>query len=162
MTELIENRTWYTGSGINVEYRDIVTRVKECISAGGKVFIGTDSFISKYNVNFASAICIHGGATGSRYFFTREFLPKNKFEVLVHRITEEVARSVRIGQDFSENRGIDIQKIELHIDISPHYARAATSKFAEMLSGYVNGAGFECRVKPDAWASQSVADKHSK
>jgi predicted RNase H-related nuclease YkuK (DUF458 family) len=31
-----------------------------------------------------------------------------------------------------------------------------------MLRGYVTGAGFECRVKPNAWASQTVADKHSK
>ena len=31
-----------------------------------------------------------------------------------------------------------------------------------MLKGYVQGYGFEYRLKPDAWASQSIADRHSK
>jgi len=28
--------------------------------------------------------------------------------------------------------------------------------------GYATGAGFRCKIKPDAWASNSIADKHSK
>jgi uncharacterized protein len=162
MSEHIENQIWYTGSGKKIKYHEIITRIKESLGDGGKIFIGSDSFISKNKVNFASAICIHGDGKGGRYFFMREYLPKSRFEVLVHRITEEVSRSVQIGQDLMYNHDIEASDIELHIDVSPFHARTATSKFAEMLSGYVNGAGFECRVKPDAWASQSVADKHSK
>jgi predicted RNase H-related nuclease YkuK (DUF458 family) len=158
----VENSMWYTGSGSNIEYHNIVTQVKNCISGGGKVFVGTDSFISKNKVNFASAICIHGDGNGGKYFFAKEFLPKKKFEILVYRITEEVSRSVQIGENLMLKHNINAADIELHIDVSPFHMRAATSKFADMLSGYVNGAGFECRVKPDAWASQSVADKHSK
>jgi predicted RNase H-related nuclease YkuK (DUF458 family) len=44
----------------------------------------------------------------------------------------------------------------------PFNLKNATSKFSDMLKGYVAGAGFECRIKPDAWASQSIADRHSK
>ena len=52
--------------------------------------------------------------------------------------------------------------IELHLDVSPFAAKEGTSKFSEMLKGYVQGYGFECKLKPNAWASQSVADRHSK
>ena len=162
MTEYIRDQIWHTGSGKKIEYDEVINNIRECVSKGGKIFIGSDSMITKNKVNFASAICVHGHGKGGRYFFMREFLPKSRFEILVHRITEEVSRSVQIGQDLMYNHNINASDIELHIDVSPFHARAATSKFADMLSGYVNGAGFECRVKPDAWASQSVADKHSK
>ena len=52
--------------------------------------------------------------------------------------------------------------IEVHIDASPVEAKMKTSRFIEMLQGYVTGAGFIYKVKPNAWASQTVADKHSK
>ena len=52
--------------------------------------------------------------------------------------------------------------LELHLDVSPFHARNGTSKFSEMLKGYVQGYGLECKLKPDAWASQTIADKHSK
>ena len=37
-----------------------------------------------------------------------------------------------------------------------------TKKFVDALTGYTKSAGFACKIKPDAWASASVADKHSK
>jgi len=30
------------------------------------------------------------------------------------------------------------------------------------LVGYAKGSGFECKVKPDAFAASTIADKHSK
>ena len=53
-------------------------------------------------------------------------------------------------------------KIELHLDISPAHKNNGTSNISDMLTGYARASGFECKIKPDAWASQSVADKHSK
>ena len=52
--------------------------------------------------------------------------------------------------------------IELHLDVSPFSANNGTSKFSEMLRGYVVGFGLDCKLKPNAWAGQTVADKHSK
>ena len=56
----------------------------------------------------------------------------------------------------------NVSNIELHLDISPVNAGQGTSRFSDMLSGYVQGYGLGFRLKPYAWASQSVADKHSK
>ena len=67
-----------------------------------------------------------------------------------------------MAEHLMESHKIKSEDIELHIDVSPFQSKTATSKFSDMLRGYVTGAGFECKLKPDAWASQSVADKHSK
>jgi predicted RNase H-related nuclease YkuK (DUF458 family) len=53
-------------------------------------------------------------------------------------------------------------EIELHLDISPAHKQNGTSQFADMLTGFAKGSGFNVKIKPNAWASQSVADKHSK
>ena len=53
-------------------------------------------------------------------------------------------------------------KVELHLDVSKSDRGEKTSKFSDMLIGYAKGSGFECIVKPDAFAATSVADKHSK
>ena len=70
--------------------------------------------------------------------------------------------SVEIADLLINQYGIPRNKIELHLDVSPIESKTKTSKFSDMLKGYVNGAGFVCKIKPDAWASQSVADRHSK
>ncbi|OUW11039.1 MAG: hypothetical protein CBD26_03885 [Candidatus Pelagibacter sp. TMED166] len=157
----LKNHNWISGSGDNVAFEDIVTIVKDCVDNGSKVFIGSDSFTSKNKVNFATAICLYGSDV-SRYFFSREYLPKNKYSALVTRITEEVRRSVELAEYLMDSHNIDQKNIELHIDVSPFNLKSATSKFSDMLKGYVIGAGFECRIKPNAWASQTVADRHSK
>jgi predicted RNase H-related nuclease YkuK (DUF458 family) len=153
---------WISGSGKKTNFEEIIKISKHSIKKGSKVFIGSDSFITKKKVNFATAICLYGGGASSRYFFAREHLPENNFKVLVTRITEEVRRSVDLAEHIMTNHNIKSDNIELHIDVSPFYMKNGTSKFCDMLRGYVTGAGFECRVKPQAWASQSVADKHSK
>ena len=161
MCELLKLK-WYTGKDTEIEFDNVTDIIKEHLSKGAKVFIGTDSFISKSRTNFATAICLYGGDYPSRYFFSRQYVPKNTYKVLVTRITEEVRRSVEMAEYLMENHKIKSEDIELHIDVSPFQSKTATSKFSDMLRGYVTGAGFECKLKPDAWASQSVADKHSK
>ena len=53
-------------------------------------------------------------------------------------------------------------KIELHLDVSNTNKESKTSKFADMLIGYAKGSGFDCKIKPEAFAAYCVADKHSK
>jgi len=160
MCDLID-LSWVSGSGNKKEFKEVIQVLKTSIASGSKIFIGTDSFKTKNRVNFATAICLFGGDT-SRYFFARESVSKNKYDVLVTRITEEVRRSVDLAEHLMKIENIKSKNIELHIDVSPFNLKNGTSKFSDMLKGYVAGAGFECRIKPDAWASQTVADRHSK
>tara|TARA_B100000902_G_C27148451_1_gene832404 strand:+ start:454 stop:939 length:486 start_codon:yes stop_codon:yes gene_type:complete len=158
----ITEKKWITGSGSEIDFYKILQILKKHIIKGSRIFIGTDSFISNDKVCFASAICLYGGDLPGRYFFSRENETSKKFEILVSRITEEVRRSIEIGCLLMEEYNFSSSSIELHLDVSPFSAGMATSKFSDMLKGYVQGYGFNCRLKPEAWASQSIADKHSK
>ncbi len=158
----IIQQNWNTGSNSKIDFYEILKVIKEYITNGSKVFIGTDSFISQKKVCFASAICLYGPKCSGRYFFFKETLPNKPYKALVSRITEETRRSVEIGCLLMDEYGFNPNTIELHLDVSPFSAGNATSKFSDMLRGYVQGYGFDYRLKPDAWASQSIADKHSK
>ena len=161
MKHLIE-KNWTTGSDVKIDFYEILKIIKQHIQKGAKMFIGSDSFISSQKVCFASAVCLYGGGEVSRYFFFKENLPSDRFDALVSRITEETRRSVEIACLLMQEYGFNSESIELHLDVSPFSAGNATSRFSDMLEGYVQGYGFDCRLKPDAWASQSIADRHSK
>ena len=156
------DRMWITGSNDQIPFCSVIDILKEFHSKGSKIFVGTDSFISRKKVTFASAICIHGNNIPARYFFIRDIENLNKFSNLVSRITEETYRSVQIAEHLMEQYGFDPKEIELHLDVSPFNLNNGTSKISEMLKGFVKGYGFGCKIKPNAWASQSVADRHSK
>ena len=161
MRHLIE-KNWTTGSNKSIDFYEILNIIKEYTTKGSKIFIGSDSFLTSKKVCFASAVCLYGKETPSRYFFFKENLQSKKFSALVSRITEETRRSVEIGCFLIDEYNFHPSSIELHLDVSPFSAGNATSKFSDMLKGYVQGYGFDYQLKPNAWASQAVADRHSK
>ena len=153
--------SWYTGSGYEVEYDDLLQLIKEHTESGGKIYIGTDSFLNKNRCVFATAVCFHkGGQTGGRYFIQRTWSNRKQFKVLLARILAEVEKTVFFATKIHE--ACPEADIELHLDISTADKKAATSKYCDMLTGFAKSTGFSCKVKPDSWASSSVADKHSK
>jgi len=162
MTKNIENLNWTSGSGVKTTMNEISCFVKENTASGAKIYIGTDSFVSKSSVIFASAICLYQKDVVSRYFFSKTRQKKEKYESLINRLLEETKKSIEIGVYLNKKCQINSNFIELHLDISPFHLKNATSKFSDMLKAYAAGSGFNCKLKPDAWASQSVADRHSK
>tara|TARA_B100000989_G_C19520988_1_gene464136 strand:- start:652 stop:1137 length:486 start_codon:yes stop_codon:yes gene_type:complete len=161
MKHIIEKK-WITGNDKEIDFYDLLSLTRAYLRQGAKIFIGSDSFMSKSKVCFASAICLHGGENGGRYFFYRENISKLQFLNLVARITEETRRSVEIACLLMDEYNIKPADIELHLDVSPFGTNNGTSRYSDMLKGYVQGFGVDYRLKPDAWASQTVADKHSK
>ena len=153
---------WRTGAGNPIEFDEIVQIIKKHSKQNGKLSIGTDSHIKKRDCIFSTAICLYGASNqlGGRYFIRRNSFKKAKFPTLIQRITAEVQKSIELGMRLLElNPVIDI---EIHLDISASNKEEGTSKFSDMLVGYAKGAGFTTRIKPDAPAASTVADKHSK
>ena len=97
---------------------------------------------------------------GGRYFFVRKKVPKKGFSNLAVRMLKEAEETIEIAKVISEtNPSI---KIELHLDVSSADKQEKTSHLAKMLIGYVKGSGYECKIKPYAFAANSIADRHSK
>ena len=84
----------------------------------------------------------------------------NVFPELSIRMIKEAEKTINLANHIVEL--IPTAKLELHLDISPQENNEGTSHLAKMLVGYVRGSGYECRIKPDAFAAASIADKHSK
>jgi uncharacterized protein len=153
---------WFTGSGEEIIFEDIISIIKDHASKAGVVSIGVDSCVRKDKCTFSAAICLHGATNqhGGRYFFRRNEKNKSDFPALMPRIMAEVQRSIELGIELSEH--IPELEVEIHLDVSEKEKEQATSKFADMLAGYARGAGFTYKLKPDSFAAMSVADKHSK
>ena len=153
--------TWVTGKGYDLEFNDVLLEIESHVNLGGSVFIGTDSMLRIDGCTFASAICLHGGAgqSGGRYFYKRTVEKNKNLLSLRHRITCEVERSIDIGM-----RVINFNPdtpVEIHIDIGST-PLSKTRDLKDALGGWALGAGFSYKIKPDAWASASVADRHTK
>ena len=153
---------WHTGSGESITFDEIVDIIKEHSKRNGNVFVGTDSFVQKKKCIFSTAIALANadGQKGGRYFFKKNKFNISKYNTLMQRITSEVQYSIDIGMKILQL--CPKISIELHLDISDSDKNTKTSKFSEMLVGYAKGNGFDCKIKPDAFAATSIADKHSK
>tara|TARA_R100000008_G_C3486667_1_gene116578 strand:- start:151 stop:621 length:471 start_codon:yes stop_codon:yes gene_type:complete len=153
---------WFSGSGEVISFEDIVEIVKEHSESNGVVYVGSDSFLHKKQCVFSTAICLREaqGQSGGRYFIKRNKFKSNKFNILMTRITKEVQNSIDVGIKLLSC--CPKVNIELHLDISDSDKNTKTSKFSDMLIGYARGNGFDCKIKPLAFAASSVADRHSK
>ena len=159
---LNSDTNWNTGSKNKINYTSIILQIKEHSKQNGTVYIGTDSFFIKDNCIFSTAICLYGADNqqGGKYFYTKSKLSKKQFPELSIRMIKEAEKTINLANDII--KFVPNAKLELHLDISPQENNEGTSHLANMLIGYVKGSGYECRVKPDAFAAASIADRHSK
>jgi len=154
--------SWFAGDGRVVDYAQIVDAIEQHHLADGTVYIGSDTQPHNGGCIMSSAIVLHGAYNqrGGKYFITREVLSSREMTVLATRILAEADRTIRIAQDIATLfPGL---KIELHVDVSNTDKETPTSNLASMIVGYVTGNGFDCKIKPEAFAAASVADRHSK
>jgi predicted RNase H-related nuclease YkuK (DUF458 family) len=158
---LTENSTWCTGSGDSISLKESMKIMSKHAQSGGKIFIGTDSCLSGDRFVFATAICVHGAnnQSGGKYFFKRGTVLNQKIPTLFHRISQEVQNTIETAL-YVESK-IPNAEIEIHLDIGTNPI-GKTWKFVDSLTGYARSTGMPVKIKPYAWASASIADKHSK
>jgi len=133
-----------------------------------KVAIGTDSQGYNDSYKFATAIVImrqellspnnsigRGAMIVAKTFYNNK-LKKNKSGVK-ERMLFEVSKSIEVAYEISPLLDLYDIPLEVHADINPD-VRWESSKALSEAVGYILGMGYEFRVKPNAWASSSVAD----
>ena len=152
---------WFTGSGQEIEFDDLLVDIHRYLQKGGRVFVGSDSQLSVDKCIFVSAICLHGahGTMGGKYFFRKFKEHGSQYKILKLRIMKEVNYSIEIAADLIER--YPQADIEVHIDIGSS-EKSQTRKYVDEFTGWTKASGFSCKTKPHAWASASVADKHTK
>jgi predicted RNase H-related nuclease YkuK (DUF458 family) len=151
--------SWYSGSGIEIEYNEMIKKIKNHVKKNEKLFIGTDSQLALPLCTFATAICLYSKSKGGTYFFRKQKVKNSKYNILKIRMLEEVHKTIDVAFLILEEN--PAAQIEIHIDIGST-VRSKTRIYVDELKGWVSAAGFDCKIKPNAWASASIADRHSK
>lgn len=145
---------WLDGSDKQHTFEQVLATCKEYNS---RMCLGTDSQVNGQTVTFATAICFPGDGHGGKFFIHRRKLPRSMFKELRTRLEQEVTFSLETATALME---IGIDDFEIHIDVSPSMTRHGSARSAEMLRKYVQAYGIEYKIKPEAWASGSVADRY--
>lgn len=135
-----------------------------------KVSIGTDSKKSNDGFyRFATVILIttfenlgknvtvgRGGIIISSTFYN-QFKTKNK-QLVNERMVFEVSKSVEVAYEIAPLLDLYEIPLEVHADINPDPSYES-NKALQQAVGYILGMGYDFKIKPDAWASSSCADK---
>jgi predicted RNase H-related nuclease YkuK (DUF458 family) len=147
---------WKSGRGENYSINEIFAKIKSLQPI--EVHIGSDSQVIKKNITYVTAICLVWPGNGGVYFIKKSKTPKKNHNNLQSRLFEEVHRSIDIANKVKNETGKDIM---VHIDVSQQMIHKS-SKYAKALSNYVLAMGYDYLLKPNSWASGSVADRHTK
>jgi predicted RNase H-related nuclease YkuK (DUF458 family) len=136
---------------------------------GLKVCVGTDSQKSGAgSYKFATVILITttedlGGITVGRggiilsTTYYNSFKKRDK-ELVNERMVYEVGKSVEVAYEIAELLDLYDIKLEIHADINPD-PKWESNKALQAAVGYILGMGYEFKVKPEAWAASTAADK---
>jgi len=131
-----------------------------CSPPTSSVYIGADSKVYRKNnqerVAYVTVIILHYGSSNGAKIFKSHKTEKYHGGIR-ERLMSEVAAAIDAGLHISDV--IDDRSFEIHLDINRD-VRYKSSEIIKEATGYVLGTlGFEPKLKPDAFAASSVADR---
>ena len=142
----------------------ILSYIAQDPSSKYEVAIGADSMAKgKHETKFAVAIAIHREHSGAIYFY-KKISEKNN-NTLQQKLYKETELSLDVadymvnalGKRILEN-GSNVHLV-IHMDIGEN---GPTSKLIPELSGWVSAMGYDYKIKPDSYASSTIADRASR
>lgn len=138
-----------------------------------KVSVGTDSqkVVGKGNYKFATVILItttedlgggvivgRGGIVISSTHFNQFKNVKSDRELVNERMVYEVGKSVEAAYEIASLLDLYEIPLEIHADINPDPIHDS-NKALQHAIGYILGMGYSFKIKPDAYAASTGADK---
>ena len=130
--------------------------------------VGTDSQTFADHSKIVEVIALHRKGNGGIYFHHTDYV--EKFKSLRDKIYEETTRSLDIAEDMMinlaiklEELGFDIDDLDVHFQIHCDIGKSGkTRELIKEIVGWVTSEGYDCLIKPDSYAANSIADKYSK
>jgi predicted RNase H-related nuclease YkuK (DUF458 family) len=121
-----------------------------------KVCIGTDSQVKGKVTEFATVIVFIRKGKGG-FMYIRNEISKQRMSVK-QRMLMEVGKSIAVAYDLSNIFSRFDVAMEVHADINTNPQFKSNDALKEAM-GYIVGMGFAFKVKPNAFASSSCANK---
>ena len=143
---------------VTYSLEEFLESVKWHVSSGFCVYVGTDSKVNKDNIFLVSVICFHAPGMSGKVFSVKENINRKLYPTLRSRMLLEANRSLEIAMELDPYvKG----KIEVHLDVGDTI-KSKTSAYEQELQSLIVSQGYVCEIKPNSWASSSVADRVTK
>jgi len=152
-----------------IDYLEGLVEEQEALGHKVKICIGTDSQKKGKGYKYATAIIFemkqpmgleYGKMTykglGAKVI-SGTFIEKYK-PSLQERMLKEVQLSIDVGYNILPLIELYDIDFEIHADVNPDPMAGSHVALNEAV-GFIRGMGFKCKVKPDAYAASSGADK---
>ncbi len=154
---------FYNPHAGGLSFDDMIETIIGELSADPKaryeILVGTDSSVNGSYVDYVSAIVVHKIGKGGRYYWKR--VRESKVFSLRQRIWREAWLSFELAQrllsGLSSLSTLSFN-LEIHVDIGEN---GPTKEMIDEVVGMIIGSGFAVRIKPEAYAASSVADKYT-
>jgi predicted RNase H-related nuclease YkuK (DUF458 family) len=156
---MLEDKTIRGFMGEEFSYSEFLKIVKDLDKDGYSTYVGTDSQKFKDKVSMVSCVCLYKQSVGSKIFYIKENMKKELIPTLRARILYEAYRSIEIAIEM--DRQIYGQLV-VHLDVGADAIKNKTARFEKELQILVRAQGFGCEIKPNSWASSSIADRFTK
>ena len=152
---------WKTGRKEIINLNDILVILEKVSkSKNHKIIVGSDSVKLGYNFIFTKAICVMNEEFYDRkYFYCRTKIKDDSYLDLSKRLLKETTDSLDLAIQIRDS--LSNANIEIHADVNPD-SRHLSSKYKNMISGYISGCGFDVKVKPQSFVASSIADQHTR
>jgi predicted RNase H-related nuclease YkuK (DUF458 family) len=137
------------------------------LNSNTRIYIGTDSsrFVENnvWYARYVTVLVVHKDGSRGCKIFREEHVARdydNKKNRPSIRLMTEVQKSCELYTQLASL--IDSYDIEIHLDISTN-EKNGSSCVATQAAGYVLGVtGLEAKMKPEAWAASTSADRYTK
>ncbi|MFD1427970.1 putative RNase H-related nuclease YkuK (DUF458 family) [Kroppenstedtia sanguinis] len=139
---------------------EIYAYIDEDRNAIYKMVIGTDSQTDHKETLFVTAIIIHRVGKGALFFYSKK--KSRPLLDLRYRIYKETEYSLDLMERLKEEGflGASLElPVEVHLDVG---RKGETRKLIQEVVGWVTSVGYTAKIKPDAYAASSVADRFTK
>ena len=124
-----------------------------------RVCVGTDAQRKGHGHKFVTVIALLTEGKGGMLMYTTEH-EHNKI-TLNQKLLKEVYKSIEVAYEINPLLELYDVKLEIHVDINAD-DRWASNKSMSQAVGYIQGMGYEYKVKPDAFAASFNADRYAK
>ena len=124
-----------------------------------EIHVGCDSHLVGGKYVFALVIALYEPQKGGTYFFARKRLAQKTLRSLKVRLLRETEEAIAVADMIASS--IVTDKLSVHLDINPNKRYKSHQVFTSATS-WVKSQGYNCLVKPDAWASSWLADAYAK
>jgi len=152
---------WNSNNNKIISNEEMIEFLKEYVSRGYHIYVGTDSQSVQEKYIFATAICVYHPEkrSGGRYVWKKKRYSRKDFFNLKQRIIEEATLTLTEADMIREK--LPNASIEVHFDVS-NEEKYKSNESVSVVTSYAKGYGFKFKIKPDSWAASGAADNHCK